>query len=126
LTMPILRPPIGRAASDFTKIKGARVPLMNFQNAVRRVDGVESFQVIVTKEMENDVASGDRVVVYACLKAGADEEVVKANITKQVKLDTEISPDEVVIEKPEKIEQRLFERTGLKADWVVDKRELHV
>ncbi|MBK5092647.1 MAG: AMP-binding protein [Actinobacteria bacterium] len=126
LTMPILRPPIGRAARDFTKIKGARVPLMNFQNAIRRVDGVESFQVIVTKEDEQDITSRDRVIVYACLKPGADEEVVKTNITKQVKVDTEISPDEVVIEQPEKIEQRLFERTGLQADWVVDKRELHV
>jgi hypothetical protein len=64
--------------------------------------------------------------IHVCLKSGADEEIVKANITKQVKFDTEISPDEIMVEQPEKIEQRLFARTGLKADWVVDNRELHV
>jgi len=126
LTLPILRPPIGRATRDFTKIKGARVPLMNFQNAIRRVDGVDSFQVIITKEDPEDVASRDRVVVYACLNEGADAEIAKTNITKQVKIDTEISPDEIHIEAPDQIEKRLFERTGLKAEWVVDNRPLHV
>jgi phenylacetate-CoA ligase len=126
LTIPILRPPIGRAARDFTKIKGARVPLLNFTNAIRRVEGVDSFQVIVTKEDEEDVTSRDQVIVFASLKEGEDAEVAKANITKQIKIDTEISPDRIEIESPEKIEQRLFERTGLKADWVVDKRQLHV
>ena len=126
LTMPILRPPIGRAARDFTKIKGARVPLMNFQNAIRRVKDVESFQVIVTREDESDVTSRDRVIVHVSLLPGADEAIARSEITRQVKIDTEISPDEIVVEKPEAIELRLFERTGLKADWVVDKRELHV
>ena len=126
LTMPILRPPIGRAERDFTKIKGARVPLMNFQHAIRRVEGVESFQVIVTKEDEADITSRDRVIVYTSLFGGADEEIARSEITRQIKLDTEISPDQVVIEKPETIEMRLFERTGLKADWVIDKRELQL
>jgi len=60
------------------------------------------------------------------LKEGADADVVKSSITKQVKIDTEVSPDRIDIESPEKVEERLFERTGLKAEWVVDKRELHV
>jgi len=126
LTLPVLRPPIGRAERDFTKIKGARVPHMNFQNAIRRVEGVESFQVIITKEDEEDVASRDRVIVYVSISEGADPEAVKAGLIKQVKIDTEISPDEINVEQPELVEQRLFERTGLKAEWVVDKRELHV
>ncbi len=126
LTMPILRPPIGRATRDFTKIKGARVPHMNFQNAIRRVEGVESFQVIITKEDEADVTSRDRVIVHVALKEGVEAETIRAAVIKQVKIDTEISPDEVNVETPEVIEQLLFERTGLKADWVVDKRELHV
>jgi len=99
---------------------------MNFQNAIRRVEGVESFQVIVTKEDEADITSRDRVIVYASLFGGADEEIARSEITHQIKLDTEISPDQVVIEKPETIEMRLFERTGLKADWVIDKRELQL
>ncbi|HEY5531734.1 MAG TPA: hypothetical protein VIK22_07005, partial [Candidatus Anoxymicrobiaceae bacterium] len=70
--------------------------------------------------------SRDRVVVYACLNEGADAEIAKTNITKQVKIDTEISPDEIHIEAPDQIEKRLFERTGLKAEWVVDNRPLHV
>jgi phenylacetate-CoA ligase len=124
MTLPLMRTPIGRADSDFTKIKGARVPLMNFQNAIRRVEGVDSFQVIVTRGDQEDIASRDRVVVYICVKADADIEDVKAQIIKQVQIDTEISPDEINVEQPEKIEQRLFERTGLKADWVVDQREI--
>lgn len=124
LVMPILRPPIARAKKDFAKIKGYRVPLMNFQNALRRVEGVESFQVIITKEDEADQTSRDQVHVYVCLGADADEDVVKAEISKQVKLETEISPDAVNIESPSKVEARLFERTGLKADWVIDNREL--
>jgi len=126
LTMPILRPPIGRAEMDFTKIKGARVGHMSFQDAIRKVEGVESFQVVVKKEDEEDITSRDQVIVYVSLKEGADEEIVKANITRQVKIETEISPDMIVVEKPEQIEMRLFERTGLKADWVVDRRQLHV
>jgi phenylacetate-CoA ligase len=126
MTLPLMRTPIGRASQDFTKIKGALVPLLNFQNAIRRVETVDSFQVVVTKEDEADVYSRDRVIVYLCIKEGADAEITKSEIIKQVQIDTEISPDEIKIESPEKIEQRLFERTGLKADWVVDKRELHV
>jgi len=126
LTMPILRPPIGRATRDFTKIKGARVPHMNFQNAIRRVEGVESFQVVITKEDPEDVTSRDRVIVYAAIKGGAVADVVKADITKQVKIDTEISPDQIEILSEDEVQLKLFERTGLKADWVVDQRELHV
>ncbi|PKQ28137.1 MAG: hypothetical protein CVT63_04450 [Candidatus Anoxymicrobium japonicum] len=126
LTLPILRPPIGRATRDFTKIKGARVGLASFQNAVRRVEGVDSFQVVVTKEDENDVTSRDRVLVFVSLNEGADAEIVKSDIIKQVKFDTEISPDKIEFEHSKKIEQRLFERTGLKADWVVDTRQLHL
>jgi phenylacetate-coenzyme A ligase PaaK-like adenylate-forming protein len=124
MTLPLMRTPIGRAARDFTKIKGARVPLMNLQNAMRRVEGVDSFQVVVTREDQTDITSRDRVIVYICLRQDHDAGVVKAEITRQVQIDTEISPDEINIEHPEKIEQRLFERTGLKADWVVDQREL--
>jgi len=80
----------------------------------------------VTKEDEKDITSRDQVIIYASLDPGADAEIAKSNITKQVKIDTEISPDRIEIELPEKIEQRLFERTGLKAEWVVDKRQLHV
>lgn len=126
LTLPVLRPPIGRAERDFTKIKGARVPHMNFQNAIRRVEGVESFQVVITKEDEQDVASRDRVIVYVSAREGVEADAIKVQITKQVKIDTEISPDEIHVEQPERIEQRLFERTGLKADWVVDNRPLHL
>ncbi|MDD5748738.1 MAG: hypothetical protein PHP64_06830 [Actinomycetota bacterium] len=126
LTIPILRPPIGRAERDFTKIKGARVPHINFQDAIRKVDGVESFQVIITKEDEEDITSRDQVIVYVSVREGFDEEVAKANIKKQVKIETEISPDRIIIEKPEQIELRLFERTGVKADWVLDKRQFHI
>ena len=37
-------------------------------------------------------------------------------------METEISPSEIIFEDYETVNRRLFARTGLKADWVIDQR----
>lgn len=124
-TIPRLLTPMCRAVKDFTKIKGARVPLLALQTAVRNSEGVESFQVIITKEKEEDPFSRDLVIVYVAKKEGFDEEKVSNSIRKNVKLDCEISPNKIIFEDTQRLEERLFQRTGLKADWIIDERQVH-
>lgn len=76
------------------------------------------------KEDAADALSRDKVSIYASLEQGADERTVIEQMTRNVQMDTEVTPDEIVFEDPDSLESRLFERTGLKADWVVDQREV--
>lgn len=122
-TSPRLITPMCRAVKDFTKIKGSRVPLLNLQTAVRNSEGVESFQIVITKDKPDDPFSRDWVRIHISLKPGASEDSATQAIRKNVKLDCEISPSEIIVEPGEKIEQRLFARTNLKADWVLDERQ---
>lgn len=115
-----------RAVKDFTKIKGARVSLLVLQTAVRNSTGVLSFQIIITKEKPDDDFSRDKVVVYVAKDEKHSEEEVKHSVYKNVKLDCEISPGEVIFEPLDKIEKRLFQRTGIKADWIIDERKVHI
>ena len=40
---------------------------------------------------------------------------------------TEVTPDEIIVEQDkEKLELQLFERTGIKADYVVENRPVHL
>lgn len=124
LTLPRIFTPIVRAEKDFTKVKGARVPLLEFQRALHGVEGLESFQVVLGKEDEADALSRDKVTIYACAAPGAEEAALRQRIVECVRIGTEISPDEVVFMDSKALEAQLFERTGLKADWVVDQREV--
>lgn len=121
----ILSHSMQRAVKDFTKIKGARVPLLVLQTAVRNSLGVLSFQVVITKENPDDDFSRDKVIVYVAKDEKYSDEDVINSIKKNIKLDCEISPSEIIFEPLEKIEKRLFQRTGLKADWVVDERKIY-
>jgi phenylacetate-coenzyme A ligase PaaK-like adenylate-forming protein len=124
--IPRLLTPMCRAVKDFTKIKGARVPLVTLQTAIRNSTGVDSFQVIITKQNLDDPFSRDYLKVYVTKKQEYDEQTVTESIKKNVKLDCEITPNEIIFETPERLEKRLFERTHLKADWVIDERKIHV
>ncbi len=124
LTIPRMYTPVMRAEKDFTKIKGARVPLLNFQTALHRVEGLDAWQVVIAKEDAADPFSRDKVTVYASLNPDVSGPAVREQMVKSVMLETEVTPDEIVLEDPSSLEARLFERTGLKADWVVDQREV--
>jgi phenylacetate-coenzyme A ligase PaaK-like adenylate-forming protein len=124
-TGPRLLTPLCRAVKDFTKIKGSRVNLLDLQTAIRSTAGVESFHVVITKEKADDPFSRDWVRVHVVKKADATEESIVPAMKKNVKLDCEISPSEIVFNAPEEVERMLFARTNLKADWIVDERQVH-
>lgn len=125
-TGPRLLTPMCRAVKDFTKIKGSRVNLLDLQTAIRGTPGVESFHVVITKENSEDPFSRDWLRVLAVAAQGANEQDITAAMRKSVKLACEISPSEIVFTSADDIERRLFARTGLKADWIVDERPVHV
>ncbi len=127
LTFPIMYPPIMRAKKDFTKIKGTRVSLIDLISSVRDVPGVYQFQVVLDKEIPGDEFSRDKVVVRIAVEKGYEPGSVAESVKSSVKGTTEITPDEVIIEDDaEKLEKELFERTGIKADYVVEKRPVHL
>jgi phenylacetate-coenzyme A ligase PaaK-like adenylate-forming protein len=125
-TGPRLLMPMCRAVKDFTKIKGSRVNLLDLQTAIRNITGVISFQVVITKSNPDDPFSRDTVRVHVAAEEGADRDALTRDIKKNVKLDCEISPNEIVFNTMEEVEQKLFSRTNLKADWVVDERPVHL
>lgn len=123
LTIPRLNTPIVRAGRDFTKIKGARVPYLKLQDAVRHIPGVDLFHVLITKAQLDDPLSRDIVKIYVAKTENVSEEKIREEITKSMKMETEISPSEIIFEDYDLIKSRLFARTGIKADWVIDERQ---
>jgi phenylacetate-CoA ligase len=127
LTYPIMYPPIMRAKKDFTKLKGTRVSLMELISAVRDTTGVYQFQVVLDKEVPGDEFSRDKLIVRLAVQEGFSADAVSTDVKKNVKGVTEVTPDEIVIEADrEKMELELFERTGIKADYVVENRPVHL
>jgi len=122
LVTPRLNTPIVRAARDFTKIKGARVLYFDLEDSVRRVPGVKLFQILITKQEPENQQSRDRVRVFVARSEEEPERRIHEQIGKRMKLETEISPSEIIFEDYETVNRRLFARTGLKADWVIDQR----
>lgn len=127
LTYPKMFPPIMRAKKDFTKLKGTRVSLPDLVSAVRDTAGVYQFQAVLDKEVPGDEFSRDWLVIRVAAEDGHEPAAVAAAVKKNVKGVTEVTPDEVVIEADrEKLELELFEKTGIKAEYVVEKRPVHL
>jgi phenylacetate-CoA ligase len=127
LTYPIMYPPIMRAQKDFTKLKGTRVALLELLSAIRDTAGVYQFQAVLDKEVAGDEFSRDKLVVRLGVADGFEFEQVAGEVKKNVKGTTEVTPDEVIHEPDrEKFELELFEKTGIKAEYVVDNREVHL
>lgn len=127
LTYPIMYPPIMRAKKDFTKLKGTRIALLELITAVRDTAGVYQFQAIMDKEVPGDEFSRDKLVIRVAVAEGHSHEKVAADVKKNVKGTTEVTPDEVIIEPDrEKLDGELFARTGIKADYVVENRPVHL
>jgi len=126
-TAPLLFGSICRAVKDFTKIKGTRVNLLDLISAVRDTEGVSSFRIILDKEVPGDEFSRDVILVRVVLRQGETREVVEKRIKDHVKAVTEVTPDKVVFEVDEKaLEGELFQKTGIKAEYLVDKRPTHI
>jgi len=58
---------------------------------------------------------------------GFEPDKVAEDVRKNVKGTTEVTPDQVIIEPDkEKLELELFEKTGIKAEYVVENRPVHL
>lgn len=122
-TFPLLRGPIMRYEKDFTKIKGSRVELLTLIEIIRNTKRVRNFQIVIDKEIEGDEFSRDILKLRIATYPDADTQRVADDLKRNIKEETEVTPDEIIFEDGEKLERELFERTGIKADYVVDKRK---
>lgn len=126
-TFPRLFPPICRAEKDFTKIKGARVDLSGLVETIRDTAGVRNFQVILASENPDEPFSRDVLTLHVVPDPSRSRGDIKSDLHHRIKMQTEVSPDQVVFEDDEPaFEKRLFARTGIKAEYVVEQRKLHI
>ena len=126
-TFPRIFPPICRAVKDFTKIKGTRVDLSLLVETVRATEGVRNFQITLDSEDHEAEYSRDVLRIDVSGEEGVDESAIEHRLAERIKAMTEVSPDVVHFESDaEALEHRLFERTGVKAEYVVERRKEHI
>lgn len=112
--------PIARADKDFSKVKGVQVALQVLVGAVRDTPGVRNCQVILDKE---DEFGRDLVIVRVLPELGADTAKIERMVCENIRAATELTPDKIVFEtNPEAFEAELFARTGIKAEFLVERR----
>ncbi len=127
LSYQMMSPPIARAKKDFTKLKGTRVAMLELISAIRDTAGVYQFQAVLDKEVPGDEFSRDRLVIRLAVQDGFEFAQVAEEVRKNVKGTTEVTPDEIVHETDrDKLEDELFEKTHIKAEYVVEKRPVHL
>lgn len=121
-TFPRIFPPMCRAEHDFTKIKGTRVDLSLLTQVIRDTPGVRNFQVLLVNEDDHEF-SRDWMIVSVLPESGFTEEQLQTAVSGRVKESTEVSPDKIVFEYDEpSFEKRLFSRSPVKAEYVVERR----
>jgi phenylacetate-coenzyme A ligase PaaK-like adenylate-forming protein len=123
-TFPRIFPPICRADKDFTKIKGTRVDLSLLIETVRDTAGVRRFQIVLENENREEEFSRDVVAVHVVAEPGASRSDVELLIAMRTKHATELSPDRIVFEENEaEFEKRLFGKNGVKAEYILERRQ---
>jgi hypothetical protein len=81
--------------------------------------------VVLDKENQNEFGR-DLFVIRVLPEVGVNQSDLETRIKYNVKASTEITPDQVLFENnSEKFEAELFARTGIKADYVIERRHLH-
>jgi phenylacetate-coenzyme A ligase PaaK-like adenylate-forming protein len=103
-----------------SKVKGTLVNFNVFDEILSAIDGIEEYQVIITKKNELDPYSPDRIVV----KLGLEEKVIEidekvSHIVDRFKSYTDLTPD-IELESPKKIFDRVMQK--MKGERIVDKR----
>ncbi len=121
-TFPRIFPPVCRADKDFIKLKGARVDLSLLTEVVRDTPGVRNFQMSLESE-DGSAFSRDRLIVHVIAEAGVLPSDLERSLNERIKHHTEVSPDRVIFEQDElEFERRLFARSSVKAEYVVERR----
>jgi len=121
-TFPRIFPPICRAEMDFTKIKGTRVDLSLLTETVRDTPGVRNFQIFLDSESGGEFER-DQLGVRVIAERGSVEAEVRELLASRLKAAVEVSPDDVTFEHDEAaFEKRLFQKSSVKAEYVVERR----
>jgi phenylacetate-CoA ligase len=120
-TIPRLITPIWRADKDETKIRGTRVEAVTLLDAVRGAEGIDTFQIVLRKQDQEDPFSRDLIDVAVSVVPGVDPDRAADNVRSNVKQMTELTPDSVSFATTAEIEARLFAKK-LKAEWLIDER----
>jgi phenylacetate-CoA ligase len=121
-TFPRIFPPVCRVEKDFTKLKGARVDLSLLTEVVRDTQGVRNFQLSLESE-DGAAFSRDQLIVHVVAEAGISAHDLERRLNQRIKDHTEVSPDRLVFEDDEPaFEKRLFARSSVKAEYVVERR----
>lgn len=122
-TFPTLFGPICRAEKDFTKVKGTLVDLGQLLECIRATPGVRLFQFVLSNEDAAGERSRDTVALYVLPEPGCDVLQLEKQLRQNVKASFEFTPDRLVIETDERLlHDRLFERSPVKAEYIVDRR----
>jgi phenylacetate-CoA ligase len=117
--------PIARVDKDFTKVKGMQIALQELITLIRDTKGVRNCQVILDKEDKSDFGR-DLFFIRILPEDGVNWEKLEATIKTDVKAATEVTPDQIIFEKDSVVfEAELFSRTGIKAEYIVERRGLH-
>lgn len=126
-TFPRIFGPICRAEMDFTKIKGTAVPLQDLVQCVRDTEGVNNCQIILEKEAADGLLSRDQLILRVVPEGGCDPQELAHRLRKKVRQRFEVTPDRIVFEEDrERFERELFQKTGVKAEYIVERRPLHI
>jgi phenylacetate-coenzyme A ligase PaaK-like adenylate-forming protein len=117
-----IKTPIARAEKDFTKIKGVLVALQQLVSVARDTAGVRNCQVILEKE-NGDPHGRDWVRIRVLPDNGLNRDHLAKKLKENVLREIEVTPDEIVFEENgEKFEAELFQKNGIKAEYLIEKR----
>ena len=126
-TFPRIYGPICRAEKDFTKIKGTLVDLTVLVDTVRRTPGVRLFQITLSSEPPQREAGRDCLAIEACCEPGTTLAEVERQLRERLKTTIDVSPDRLELQADEEsLRQRLFLRSPVKAEYVVEIRAVHL
>lgn len=115
--------PICRAAQDFIKLKGTRVDLGILIETIRDTPGVRQFQAVLENEDPQAGLGRDTLTVHVLPESDVVTDELSRRVADRVQQATEVTPDRVIFEHDERIfTERLFAKTGIKAEYVVEKR----
>lgn len=113
LVVPRLHPPLRRIGSDYLKVRGARVDLVEIRAALEAIAGHDAFQIEI--QHDENAPGKERVVLYT-LNANASAE---AALRSAVRRSADLRLDAVIFVSPAELQARLYQGENWKPRWLV-------
>jgi phenylacetate-CoA ligase len=126
-TFPRIYGPICRAEKDFTKIKGTLVDLSELTETIRGTPGVRLFQATLSNEDPHGELSRDRFTIHLVCEAACSAAEVEQSLRQRIKQSIDVSLDAILFDRDEaELHRRLFARSEVKAEYIVEQRQTHI